>query len=171
MAYNGPLQVIQFTPPEVFISVASAGMDISVDPTTTDNAAIIVPVNLMLYAFGVYVSEDLAASAVGSVFLERSTNVAGTDTEVIELDLDSTAHSSGNGTLPLITASTGSEDIDAGDVLFAPSSSFPILIEAPQVLTVRYAQSSGITGELTAFIVCRWQAMDARGSKFWSDVN
>ena len=171
MAYNGPLQVIQFTPPEVFVSVATAGMDISVDPTTTDNATIAVPINLMLYGFGVYVSEDLGATATGSIFLERSTNVAGTDTTVIELELDSTTHKSGDGQLPLVTASTASDDIDAGDVLFAPSASFPILITAPQILTVRYAQSASNTGELTAFIVGRWQAMDARGLKFWSDVN
>ena len=168
MAYNGPLQVIQFTPPEVFVSVATAGIDIS--DASADHATLAVPVSLMLYAFGVYLSEDMAAAADGSIFLERASNVAGSDATVIELDLDSTSHLSGSGTLPLVTASTGSEDIDAGDVLFAPSASFPILITAPQILTVRHAVSSGITGELTAFIVCRWQAMDLRGTSFWSDI-
>ena len=168
MAYNGPLQVIQFTPPEVFVSVATAGMDIS--DSSVDHGTLAVPVSLMLYAFGVYVSENMAASALGSIFLERSTNVAGTDTTVVELDLDSIVHLSGNGTLPLQTASAGSEDIDAGDVLFAPSSLFPVLITAPQILTVRHVQTA-ITGELTAFIVGRWQAMDARGTEFWSNVN
>lgn len=169
MAYNGPLQVIQFTPPEVFVSVATAGMDIG--EAAADLGTLAVPVNLMLYAFGVYISEDLGASAVGSIFLERSTNVDGTDTTVIELDLNSTVHQSGNGTLPLQTASTGSGDLDAGDALFAPSSSFPILITAPQILTTRHVDSGTVAGEVTPFIVCRWQAMDARGLSFWSDVN
>ena len=169
MAYNGPLVVLQFTPPEVLVSVATAGMDIG--ETAADLGTIAVPVNFMLYAFGVYVMESMGASAVGSIFLERATNVAGTDTTVIELDLDSTVHRSGDGTLPLQTASTGSEDIDAGDVLFAPSSSFPILITAPQVLTTRHVDSGTVVGELTPFVVGRWQAMDARGTAFWSNVN
>ena len=169
MAYNGPLTVIQFTPPEVFISVATAGIDLG--EADADLGTLAVPVNLMLYAFGVYVSENMGASAVGSVFLDRATNVAGTDTNVIELDLDSIVHRSGDGTLPLQTASSGSEDIDAGDALFAPSSSFPILITAPQVLTTRHVDSGTVVGELTPFVVGRWQAMDARGTAFWSNVN
>ena len=169
MAYSGALQVIQFTPPEVLVSVATAGID--VDSSAADMGTYIVPVDLMLYAFGVYVHENLGIAVTGSIFLERAANVAGTDTTVIELDVDSTSLKSGDNSLPLITASAGSEGIDAGDVVFAPSASFPILITAPQVLTVRFVQSGSLTGELTPFIVCRWQAIDARGAKFWSDVN
>ena len=171
MAYNGPLQVIQFTPPEVFISVATAGMDISVDPTTTDNGAIIIPVNFMLYQFGVYVSENLGATVTGAIILERSTNVAGTDTALATIELDTTDLSSGDDLLPRVTALAASSDIDAGDVVYAPRSTFPFLVTAPQVLTVRYVQSGTNTGELTAFVIGRWQAIDARGTSFWSDVN
>lgn len=166
MAYSGAAQVIEFQSPDSTIAVNTSLIDISA--SSADVATLIVPVPLMIYAFGCYVTEDLAATASGSIFLERATNVAGTDTTVVELDLDSTDLKSGDGTDPLQTASTGSEDIDAGDVIYAPSTSFPVLITAPQILTVRFVQTA-VAGELRPFIVARWQGMDLRPTSVWGD--
>ena len=172
MAYNGPLQVIQFTPPEVFVSVATAGMDLSVDPSGADHGTLAIPVNFMLYQFGVYISQNLGTAVTGSVFLERSTNVAGSDTTVAEIDFQSTSLSSGDDLLPRVTALAASNDIDGGDVVYAARSIFPFLVVAPQILTVRYEQSAtNGEGEATAFVIGRWQAIDARGTEFWTDVN
>jgi hypothetical protein len=168
MALSGPLEVIEFQAPDTSTTVATSLIDISA--AGADAATLIVPLPLLIHAFGVYVTEDMAASATGSVFLERATVVAGSDTTVVELDLDSTDLKSGDGTLPHQTASTGSEDIDAGDVIFAPASSFPVLITPPQTLTVRHVQTSSVAGELRAFIVAQWQGIDLRSTEVWGDA-
>ena len=168
MAYDGALRVYQFQPPEVLVSVATAGMDISEGPA--DLGTIIVPIDFMIYSFGMHVHETLGVAATGAVILQRSTNVAGTDTTVVSVDLDALTHLSGNNTLPLITASTGSEAIAAGDTLFAPMSNFPFLVVAPQILTARFADSGTLAGEVTPFVVGKWQSMDGRPTSVWTDI-
>jgi hypothetical protein len=165
MAYSGAVQVIPFQSPDAFTSVATSLIDVSA--SSADVAVLIVPVPLEVYAFGIYVTESFAAAGTGSIFLERATNVVGTDTTVSELDFDAVALKSGDGNKPLQTASTGSEDIDLGDVVYAPSSAFPVLIAAPQVLTVRFVQTA-IVGEAVPFIVARWQGMDLRPTSVWA---
>ncbi len=172
MAYSGAVQVIAFLmadvadPTQVLAGITVAESGIDLDDTSADVATMIVPVPLMIYAFGVYVHESFAAAATGSLFLERATNIVGTDTTVAELDYDSILNQSGDGDRPFQTTSTGSEDIDAGDVLYAQSSLFPVLITAPQVLTVRHV-STGVAGEVAPFIVARWQGMDLRPAAVW----
>jgi hypothetical protein len=169
MAYSGAVQVMEFLTANIAgrLTVANAGIDVS--DADADAATMIVPCPLMIYGFGVYVMEDLAASLTGSIFLERATVIAGTDTTVVEFDLDSTDLQSGDGTSPLQTSSTGSEDIDAGDVAWAPSSSFPVLIQSPQVLTVRHVQTA-VAGEVAPFILARWQGPDLRQVTQWADA-
>ena len=168
MAYSGAVQVVQFTSIETFVSVATAGYD----PTSNsgDLGIMIVPVPLMIYAFGAYISEDLGATLI-DVLLQRSTVAAGTDSTVATLDMSSTNLTSGDGNSPLVTASTGSGDIDAGDVIYAPASSFPVLITAPQVLTVSASATEAVAGEYTFFLICRWQGMDLRPAAVWGDAS
>ena len=173
MAYSGAMDVYHFLLANQAgrIAVATTGIDLSGN-ASADVATMIVPVPLVIFAFGVVVQENLAASAVGSLFLERSTVIVGTDTTVVELDYDSTDLRSGNSTneLASATASTGSEDVDAGDVIFfAQSSVFPVLIAAPQVLTVRHV-TTAVAGEVAPFIVCRWQGIDGRPRSVWTDI-
>ena len=165
MAYSGAIQVIPFQSPDSLVSVATSLVDAS--GSSADLAILIVPVPLMLYAFGIYVTESLGATLTGSIFLERSTLPAGSDTTVVEFDLDATSNLSGDGTLPQQTASTGAEDIDGGDVMYANASAFPVLITAPQVLTVRLV-TTAVVGEYVPFIVARWQGMDLRSTEMWS---
>jgi hypothetical protein len=165
MAFSGDVTVLHFQEPDSSVAVATTNIDVSA--SSADTATMIVPVPLMLYAFGLYCTENGAASLTGSVFLERATNVAGSDTTVVEVDIDVTDLSSGDGTLPLQTASTGSEDIDAGDVLFGPSSAFPVLITAPQVLTVRFVQTA-VAGEYVPFVVGKWMEIDYTPAAVWS---
>ena len=170
MAYSGAVQVIQLlnqTQAEEIVAL-DAGEDAS--GSSADIATLMVPVPLMIYAFGVFVTEDLAASLTGSLFLERSSVIAGTDTTVVEFDLDSTNLQSGNGDSPLVTSSTGSEDIDAGDVVYAQASAFPVLITAPQYLTVRLV-TTAVAGEYVPFIVARWQGMDLRPASVWANAS
>ncbi len=168
MARSGGLRVIEFACANNAgrITVANTGIDISV--TGADAATLAVPTDLIIYQFGVYVMEDMLAAATGSIFLERATNIVGSDTTIAEMDLDTTDLKSGDGVLANQTASTGSEDIDAGDVIFSPASLFPYRVLAPVVLTVRWVQSSNITGELAPFIVCKWLPPDLRPDTQWS---
>ena len=152
------------------ITVATTGIDFN--DSSADVATMIVPVPLVIYAFGVVVQENLGATVAGSLFLERSTVIVGTDTTVVELDYDSTSLRSGNTTneLASATASTGSEDVDAGDVIFyADAATFPVLITAPQILTVRHVTTAAV-GEVAPFIVCRWQGVDGRPTSVWTDI-
>ena len=165
MAYSGSAQVIEFTNVSS-IAVNTSAIDVSA--TSADYGHILVPIPMILYQFGAYITEDLAATVSGSVFLERANRVAGTDVTVVELDLDSTNLSRGDGTRAAQTASTGSEDLDAGQVVYSPQSLFPIIITAPQVLVLRLVQTS-VVGEMRPFIVGRFLGTDYRGTEIWID--
>ncbi len=175
MARSGALKVIEFNIAANAgrIIVASTGIDIS--DSTRDHATIFVPVDMILYQFGVYVMEDLGATAAGDVALETINTpstlpTSGTATTIATIDLDATNLARGNGATAAAVASTGSEDIDAGDVIFAPTSTFPLMILAPHILTVRHVQSSSVTGELAPFIVCRWLTPDLRSNEQWAST-
>ncbi len=170
MAYSD-YEVMKFHLADHFAQVvATGGINIEAD-ASADVATFIVPLPLLIYAFGVVVNESFAAAAVGSLFLERSTVILGTDTTVVELDYDSTSLRAGDGFEPSATASTGSEDIDAGDVIFyADAATFPILIEAPQVLTVRHVNTT-VNGIVEPFIVARWKNIDGRPTSVWTNTN
>ena len=165
MAYSGSAQVIEFTNVSSILVNTSA---IDVSATSADYGHILVPVPMILYQFGAYITEDLAAAVTGSVFLERSNRVAGTDVTVVELDLDSTNLRRGDATRAAQTASTGSEDLDAGQVVYSPQSLFPVIITAPQLLTLRLVQTSAV-GEMRPFIVCRFLGPDYRSTEVWID--
>ena len=168
MAYSGAVQVIQFQAISELVSAATAMYDPTND--SGDLGILIVPTPLMVYAFGAFIHEDLGATLI-DVLLQRSLTIAGTDTTVATLDLSSTNLTSGDGNSPLVTASTGSGDIDNGDVVYAAASSFPVLITAPQVLTVSASATEAIAGEYTMFIVARWQGMDLRPTSVWADAS
>lgn len=176
MAYSGEMNVYQFKLPNQAgrITVATTGIDIGGD-SSADVATMIVPVPLMIFAFGV-VCEETLGTVTGSLFLERSTVILGTDTTVAELDFQSTDLKSGpaNQDIAQATALTASTDIAGGDVVYwAPASAtvpFPVLITAPQVLTVRHVNTTSV-GEIAPFILCRWQGIDARPTSIWTNVN
>ncbi len=175
MARSGALKVIEFNLASNAgrILVASTGIDIS--ESSADAGTIFVPVDMILYQFGVYVMESLDATAAGDVVLEQISTpstlpTSGTAVSLATIDLDATNLARGNGTLAAQVASTGSEDIDAGDVVFAPTSTFPLMILAPHILTVRHVQSSSIAGELAPFIVCRWLTPDLRSNEQWAST-
>ena len=100
--------------------------------------------------------------------LTHAPTITGTDVAISILDMDSTNLQSGDGDSPLVTSSTGAEDIDAGDVAYAPSSDFPFLVPAGRVLTVSHGASGG-TGEGVPFIIARWQGMDLRPANVWGN--
>ncbi len=170
MAYSD-YEVMKFHLADHFAQVlATGGINIEAD-SSADVATFIVPLPLLIYAFGVVVNESFAASATGSLFLERATVILGTDTTVAELDYDSTSLRSGDGSEPSTTASGGSASIDAGDViLLANASTFPILIDAPQVLTVRHV-TTAVNGIVEPFIVARWKNIDGTPTSVWTDTN
>ena len=165
MAYSGSAMVLEFTLPNS-IAVNTSAIDVSA--TSGDFGHILVPIPMMLYQFGAYITEDLAATVSGSVFLERANRVAGTDVTVVELDLDSTNLSRGDGTRAAQTASTGSEDLDAEQVVYSPQSLFPIIITAPQMLVLRLVQTS-VVGEMRPFVVGRFLGTDYRSTEIWID--
>ena len=168
MAYSGAVQVIMMhapTPAESIVAL-DIGQDFS---TGADKYVLMVPVPLMIYAFGIQLTESLAATSVGNSTLQHSSVIVGTDTLISTLVEDNTELQSGDGSSPLVTSSTGSEDIDAGDVMYAPASDFPFLVPAAQVLTVAQSASNG-AGEGVPFIICRWQGMDLRPAAVWGDA-
>ena len=164
MAYSGAVQIIPFQSPDSLLTVATSIIDIGTDTKTLN---LIVPVPLMVYAFGVYVMESMDATYASTLRLQRATVVDGTDTTISTLDLDSVLLSSGNGTTPNTTASTGSEDIDAGDVVYSSAADFPVLVASPQVLILDFTSGDSIAGELVPFVVARWQGMDLRQASVW----
>lgn len=170
MAYSGAVQVIILHSTTNVESIVALNAGFSYSDSTADDATMIVPVPLMIYAFGMYLTEAAAATSLVALTLQHSTVIVGTDTLISTLDLDSTNLQSGDGDSPLVTSSTGSEDIDAGDVAYAPSSDFPFLVPAAQVLTVAHTASNGAL-EGIPFIVARWQGMDLRPAAVWGDGN
>ena len=172
MAYSGQTKVMPFIAANHAgrVIVANTGIDISV--TGADSATLIVPIPLIISAFGVYVMEDLGASATGGIFLDSETVMAGGGSLIVlaEIDLDSTSNRSGNVVEAASIASTGSEDVDAGDVIFASNAVFPITMPTPRILTVRHVQSSSVTGEVAPFIVARWLQPDFSSTEQWTDI-
>ena len=167
MAYSGAVQMIMLHNPTVAQSIVALDIGLDLIASTADDFVMIVPVPLMIYAFGMYVTENLAASDLAALTLQRSTVIVGTDTLISTLDFDSTSLQSGDGDQPLVTSSTGSEDIDAGDVVYAPADDFPVLVAAAQVLTVAHTASGG-ANEGVPFIIARWQGMDLRPTAVWA---
>ena len=165
MAYSGSAQVLEFTKPDAVTVVLSA---IDVSASSADYGHILVPVPMIIYQFGMYITETLAATVSGSIFLSREEKIAGTEVTIAELDLDATNLAKGDATRAAQTASTGSEDISAGEVVYSPQSLFPVLVTAPQLLALRLVQTA-VVGEMRPFIVCRWLAADYRGTEVWSD--
>ena len=168
MAYSGAVQVIVLHNATVAQSIVALDIGQDLSASAADLFGMIVPVPLMIYAFGMYVTESIAASDVALLTLQHSTVLTGTDTSIAILDFDSTNLASGDGDSPLKTASTGSEDLDAGDVVYAPSSSFPYLVPAAQVLTTSFAASGG-ANEGVPFIIARWQGQDLRLTSTWGN--
>ena len=176
MARSGALKVIEFNLANNAgrLTVANTGIDIST--SSADAGTIFAPIDMILYQFGVYVMEDLGATAAGDIALETidtpsTLPTSGTATTIATIDLDATNLRRGDGgSNAASAASTGSEDIDAGDVVFAPTSTFPLLIRAPLILTVRHVQSSSVAGEVAPFIVCRWLTPDLRSNEQWAST-
>lgn len=165
MAYSGSTQVMSFQSPGSMAGVATSLIDIS--DSTVDLAILIVPFPLKVYQFGVYSTETLGTAVTGSIFLERSTVIAGSDTTVFEMDVDSVNLASGDATLASQIYSTGSEATAAGDVLYSGQMGFPVVITAPQVLSVRMV-TTALAGELVPFIVARWLGLDYRSTEHWT---
>ncbi len=165
MAYSGQNVVIQFQHPGSLIAVTDAMIDVSA--SSADAAYLIVPVPLMIYAFGIWSHESAAASGTGSILLEVQRVPAASQITICELDFDATDPSSGGDRTAGVTASTGSEDMDLGDIMFGKSSNFPYLVAAPNTLCVSFTQTA-IVGEFTAFLVGRWLGIDYRSDGVWA---
>ena len=165
MAYSGQNIVIQFQHPGSLIAVADSMIDVSA--SSADNAILIVPIPLMIYSFGVMSFESGAAGISGSVLLEIQRVPAASQVTVCDIDLDATDPSSGGDRTAGVTASTGSEDMDLGDIMYGKSSNFPYLVDAPNTLTVSTTQTAQV-GEFTAFMVCRWLGIDYRSDGVWA---
>ena len=173
MAYSGQTKVMPFLCANHGgrVTIANTGIDISI--TGADAATLIVPIPMIIYAFGVYVMESFDAAATGGIFLDMETVMAGGGSLIVlaEIDLDSTSNSRGDGFTARQVASTGSEDVDAGDVIFASNAIFPITVPAPRVLVVRHVQSSSIAGEVAPFIVARWLNPNLSSTEQWVDAS
>ena len=165
MAYSGSAMVIEFQMPSEIAAVASSIVDISA--ASADLATIICPVPLLVYQFGLQVTETIVTLATGAVLLERSTVPAASQSTVATIELDSTSLLRGNSTSAAQTALALSSDLVAGDVIWSANTSFPIVIEAPQVLTLSHTQTS-IGGELRAFIVGRWLPIEYHSAEMWT---
>ena len=170
MAYSSGAQIIplQLGGHAGLITVAATGIDVS--DASADAGTMFCPLPLLIYQFGLFVTEDLAATLAGSVFLESSTVIVGSDTAICEIDLDATDLQSGDGNLPNVTASGGSEAIDAGDVIWGPKSDFPWLVQAGLTLTVRHVLTA-VAGEVAPFIYAKWLPMDVRRAATWINVS
>ena len=175
MARSGSLKVLEFNCAANAgrILVASTGIDI--DDSAADAATIAVPVDLIIYQFGVYVMETLGTSASGDIVLETVDAgvlpTSGTATARATIDLESTNLARGNGAAAGAVALVTSDNVVAGSVVFAPTSTFPLLIRAPLILHVSHVDSgSSEAGELAPFIVCRWLTPDLRSSEQWGST-
>ena len=167
MAYSSA-QIIEFdcVLGEGRIAVTSSGIDVS-DDTIDDVATIYCPLPLKIYGFGLYVTETLGTAVDEDMLLQVSALVAGTDKVLATMDLDALALQSGDGLVSSITASTGSEAILAGDVIWAPASSFPAVVIPGQIITVLATDNGALGGELLPFVFAEWLNMDFRPTNMW----
>ena len=169
MAYSGAVQVIQMHSHTSVQSIVALDAGFNYSDSTADDFVLYLPAPLMVYAFGMYVTESFAAGDLTSLTLQTALAPVGTDTLRATLDMDSTDLQSGDGDNALVTSSTGAEDLDAGDVVYAPASSFPFLAPVG-VLTVAHTASGG-AAEGIPFIIARWQGMDFRGTNVWANAS
>lgn len=167
MAYSGSAMLMEFQMPSEIAAVASSILDISA--SSADVATIICPMPLLVYQFGLQVTEAPATLATGAVLLERSTVPAAAQATVATIELDSTSLLRGDGVSAAQTALALSSDLSVGDVIWSANTSFPIVIEAPQVLTLSFTQTS-IVGEFRAFIMARWLPIEYHSSEIWTNM-
>jgi len=169
MAYSSGRQIMPFqlAGHAGMITVAASGIDVS--DASADAGTMFCPLPLLIYQFGMFITESPAAAITGSVFLEESTVIAGSDTTIVEFDMDVTDLQSGDGNRPNVTAAAGSESEDNGDVIWSPKSSFPWLVQAGLTLTVRHVQTAQV-GEYVPFIDAQWMPMDVRRAATWINV-
>ena len=90
MAYSGAVQVLTMHYPTRAESIVALDMGQDFSASAADLFTMIVPVPLMIYAFGIYVTENLAATSVGNYTLQHSTVIVGTDTLISTLVEDVT---------------------------------------------------------------------------------
>ena len=167
MAYSGAVQVIHMHTMTSAQSIVAldAGLDFSA--SGADMFVLYVPTPLMVYQFGVFVTESFGAGDLTALTLQSALMTVGTDTLLTTLDFDSILLFSGDGNSPAATVSTGAEDIVAGDVAYARHQDFPVLVEGPRVLTVANT-TSGQAGEGIPFIIARYQGPDLRPARVWT---
>ena len=168
MAYSGAVQVIymaSMTEAESIVEL-DAGIDYSVG--SVDDYVLYLPVPLMVYAFGIFVTQTFGATDLTAPTLQTSLTPVSTDTLRATIDLDSTDLQSGDGDKPLVTSSLGAEGLINGDVVFAPASSFPFLAEVGVLTTAHTASNAG---EGIPFIIARWQGMDLRPTSVWANAS
>ncbi len=164
MAYSGQNIVIQFQHPGSLIAITDASVDISA--TSADNGILVVPIPLMIFAFGLWCHEDSGASLVNNTLLERGALPVASPTTISTILYDSTDLASGGAGTPGVTALSASENVDDGDIIYAAGSVFPYLVTAPQTLVVSHTLTA-VGGEFTPFIIARWLGIDYRSTAVW----
>ena len=171
MAYSSNAQIMQFmcARDEGAIVATNPGINVQGD-SSADVATMIVPIPLVIYGFGFYITETGGATVAGSVFLESSTVIAGSDTTLFEFDFDSTSQESGDNRVAAVTGATGSETLTAGDVTWGESSEFPRLIAPGVTLTIRHVNTA-VNGTYVPFIYAEWMPMDFRPANVWSKIS
>ena len=163
MAYDGEQVVIQFQHPGSLIAITDASLDIS---TTAETGYLIVPMPLLIYAFGLWCHEDSGSSLINDTLLERQTVPEASQTVISTIKYDSTDLASGGAGTSGVTALSASENVDDGDIIYAAGSVFPYLVTAPQTLVVSHILTA-VGGEFTPFIIARWLGIDYRSTEVW----
>ena len=171
MAYSSNAQILPFlcVRDEGAIVAVNAGINVQGD-ASADVATMIVPLPLVIYGFGFYSQETGGATLTGSIFLESSTVIAGSDTTIFEFDLDAVSQQSGDNRVANVTAAAGAESVAAGDVTWAEQSEFPRLIAPGVTLTVRHVNTAA-NGTYVPFIYAEWMPMDFRPANVWSKIS
>ena len=151
------------------ILATAAGDEMNVSDSSADVGTMMVPIPLVLYAFGLYLTEGWGTAVTGDISLTRQNRVEGTDVDIVAWDVDLTGQTSGDDDLGMITTAGGSEDIDTGDVTFADSTRFPQTIFAPQYLTVEFV-STALAGECVPFLIGRWLSIDYTPTSIFGQI-
>ena len=111
MSYSAGAQVIPLSIQTAAESIVELDVGIDLSAASADHMALAVPLPLMIYAFGFYITESLAAAVTGSLALEHSNIITGTAVQIVDFDLNSTTLKSGNGISPLQVSRTGSYEL------------------------------------------------------------